>query len=94
MIEKSEKFSLNREKDAKKLLELCKSESGAPPTFYDIHSICSKLKISAPPMIRLLDLLKGDGYYASPTHFSPTGIKTSAPLEVVEQLVEDLVKTP
>ncbi|MDD1763432.1 MAG: tRNA (guanine(10)-N(2))-dimethyltransferase [Methanobacteriaceae archaeon] len=91
MIEKSEDMFINRVKEAKKLLELCKLESNTPPTFYDIHTICSKLKISAPPMIRLLDLLKSGGYVASPTHFSPTGIKTSAPLEVVEQLVEGLV---
>ncbi len=92
MIEKSEKFVLNRVKEVDKLLNLCKSESRAPPTFYDIHTICSKLKISAPPMISLLDLLQDKGYVASPTHFTPTGIKTSAPLEVVEQLVEYLVK--
>lgn len=92
MIEKREKLPLNRGKDAMKLLELCRSEAGAPPTFYDVHTICSKLKISAPPMISLFELLQGEGYVASPTHFTPTGIKTSAPLEVVEQLVEKLVK--
>lgn len=42
--------------------------------------------------MELLDLLKAAGYMASPTHFTPTGIKTSAPLDVVEKLVEDLVK--
>jgi tRNA (guanine26-N2/guanine27-N2)-dimethyltransferase len=92
MIKNSEKLVLNRLKNAIKLLELCKSESKAPPTFYDIHTICSKLKISAPPLLELLDLLIAEGYVASPTHFTPTGIKTSAPLEVVEELVEALVK--
>jgi len=92
MIDKSEKLVLNRAPDAGKLLKLCKSEARAPPTFYDIHTLCSKLKISAPPMISLLDLLQGEGYMASPTHFTPTGMKTSAPLEVVERLVEYLVK--
>jgi tRNA (guanine26-N2/guanine27-N2)-dimethyltransferase len=91
MMDKSEKLVLNRNKDAIKLLKLCKSESKAPPTFYDIHTLCSKLKISAPPMVSLLDLLQKEGYVASPTHFTPTGIKTSASLEVVEQLVEYLV---
>lgn len=92
MIEKSEKLVLNRLKDAMKLLKLCKAESKAPPTFYEIHTICSKLKISAPPLMELLDLLKAAGYMASPTHFTPTGIKTSAPLELVEELMEDLVE--
>jgi tRNA (guanine26-N2/guanine27-N2)-dimethyltransferase len=92
MIEKSRDVVLNREKSALKLLELCKSESGTPPTFYDIHTICSKLKISAPPLMELLDRLKALGYVATPTHFTPTGIKTSATLDVVEGLVEDLVK--
>jgi tRNA (guanine26-N2/guanine27-N2)-dimethyltransferase len=92
MIEKSEKLVLNRRKDAMKLLKLCKVESKAPPTFYEIHTICSKLKISAPPLMELLDLLKAAGYMASPTHFTPTGIKTSAPLELVEELIEELVE--
>jgi tRNA (guanine26-N2/guanine27-N2)-dimethyltransferase len=92
MIEKSEKLVLNSQKDAIKLLKLCKLESGAPPTFYDIHTICSKLKISAPPRVSLLDALKREGYVTSPTHFTPTGIKTSAPLEVVEKVIEQLVK--
>ncbi|HNS24445.1 MAG TPA: tRNA (guanine(10)-N(2))-dimethyltransferase [Methanobacteriaceae archaeon] len=92
MIEKSSELVLNQEKNAIKLLELCKAESGAPPTFYDIHTICSKLKISAPPLKDLLDRLKAEDHMATPTHFTPTGIKTSAPLEVVESLVEDLVK--
>lgn len=92
MMDKSEKLVLNQRKDAIKLLELCKLESTAPPTFYDIHTICSKLKISAPPMISLLEGLRMEGHISSPTHFTPTGIKTTAPLEVVEKLIESLVK--
>lgn len=91
MIQKVEQIPINQENKAIKLLELCKSEVGTPPTFYDVHAVCSKLKTSAPSMISVLDLLKEDGYLVSPTHFTPTGIKTSAPLEVVETVVKKLV---
>jgi len=91
MIKKMDEISINQENKALKLLELCKSEANSPPTYYDIHTICSKLKISAPAMADILRLLNDDDYLASLTHFTPTGVKTSAPLEVVKKVVKKLV---
>ncbi|HJJ36722.1 MAG TPA: tRNA (guanine(10)-N(2))-dimethyltransferase [Methanocorpusculum sp.] len=52
--------------------------------FYDYHSICRSLKVSPPNMDTFLSAVEQAGYQASRTHFSGTGIKTTAPLEVLE----------
>jgi tRNA (guanine26-N2/guanine27-N2)-dimethyltransferase len=48
------------------------------------------LKISAPPLNEVLNKLKEEEYFASRTHIKPTGIKTDAPLETVEEIIYNL----
>ncbi len=66
-----------------KFLEILLNE---PETgfFYDYHSICRSLRVSPPNMELFLSKLRKDGYEAAHTHFSGTGIKTTAPLTVLE----------
>ncbi len=82
-----EQKKLNQEKKILKLLGLCEEEAEAPPTFYDLHVISKKLKISSPRLIDVLNGLKEEGYSAHPTHFKPTGIKTEASLTKIEELM-------
>ena len=56
-----------------------------------IHQISKKLKISAPPLNEVLITLKKEKYFASRTHIKPTGIKTDAPLEKVEEIIHNLI---
>jgi|Deesub1362A_J573_1020465.scaffolds.fasta_scaffold00051_108 tRNA (guanine26-N2/guanine27-N2)-dimethyltransferase len=51
------------------------------PFYYDIHKLCKSLKRSAPPIDKIISKLRSKGYIASRTHFSPTSIKTDAPIE-------------
>ena len=81
---------LKKDKETLKLLERCYEESTGPATFYDLHQISKKLKISAPPINQVLIKLEEEGYFASRTHFKPTGIKTDAPLEVIDRTVLNL----
>jgi tRNA (guanine26-N2/guanine27-N2)-dimethyltransferase len=90
MLEKSQDIVLNKEKSAVKLLEIVIKESNAPATFYDVHKLSGKLKISAPPMADIFKSLDDEGYLATPTHFKPTGIKTDAPLSVLNKILCDL----
>ena len=48
------------------------------------------LKISAPGLLDVLDSLKEKGYFASRTHFKPTGIKTDAPVDKIKEIFLDL----
>jgi tRNA (guanine26-N2/guanine27-N2)-dimethyltransferase len=85
-------LKINRKKEALKLVETCKDEANSPPTFYDLHTLCHKLKISAPPLVLIMDSLKNEGYYTSRTHFNPNGIKTDASLSVLEEIILNLKK--
>ncbi len=82
---------IKKGKDAVKLLKRCYEESKGPATFYDLHKISKKLKISAPPLNEVLITLKKEKYFASRTHIKPTGIKTDAPLEKVEEIIHNLI---
>lgn len=86
MIENIEKTKINQEKKALKLLNFAYAESNAPATYYDLHEISKNLKISAPRLNDFLDSLKENGYFASRTHFKPTGIKTNAPVDKIKEI--------
>jgi len=90
MLNIASAIKINKKKKALKILETCYEESNAPATFYDLHKICKKLKISVPPLERVLKTLKNRGYFASRTHFKPTGIKTDAPLKKLKEMINDI----
>ena len=89
MLENIEKTSINQENKALKLLNFVYDESEAPATHYDLHEISRNLKISAPKLIDVLNSLKEMGYFASRTHFKPTGIKTDAPVDKIKEIFLD-----
>ncbi len=83
-------LKINRTNEVLKLLEKCHAEADAPPTFYDVHAICRKLKISAPSMEGVMTLIKEGGYMVTRTHFNPNGLKTDAPLSFIEKVIVSL----
>ena len=87
MIDEAENKKINSEKEALKLLNKCLVESDAPATFYDVHSICRSLKISAPKLDLILDEIRKNGFEAEKTHFRPTGIKTDAPIGEIKNIL-------
>lgn len=87
MIDETNYKKINTEKQALKLLNSCLVEADAPATFYDIHSICKSLKLSAPKFDLILDGLKNKGFIAVKTHFSPIGIKTDAEIEDIKKIL-------
>ncbi|WP_458453650.1 tRNA (guanine(10)-N(2))-dimethyltransferase [Methanobrevibacter sp.] len=87
MIDETNYKKINTEKQALKLLNSCLVEADAPATFYDVHSICKSLKVSAPKFDLILDELKNDGFIAVKTHFSPIGIKTDAEIEDIKKIL-------
>ncbi len=83
-------LNLKMENEALKLLERCYEESNAPITFFDLHVVSKNLKISSPPLHNVLEKLKANGFFASRTHFKPTGIKTNAPVDALKKIVLSL----
>ena len=90
MIDESENKKINTEKQALKLLNSCLHEADAPATFFDIHSICKSLKISAPKLDLIFDELKNKGFIAIKTHYNPLGIKTDANISDLKKILVGL----
>jgi tRNA (guanine26-N2/guanine27-N2)-dimethyltransferase len=90
MIEEADNKKINTQKEALKLLNKCLAESDAPATFYDVHSICKSLKLSAPKFDLILSELESNGFKAIKTHFNPLGIKTDANIEDIKDILTRL----
>lgn len=90
MIEEADIKKINTQKEALKLLNKCLAESDAPATFYDVHSICKSLKLSAPKFDLILSELESNGFKAIKTHFNPLGIKTDANIEDIKDILTRL----
>ena len=87
MIDEADNKKINSEKEALKLLNKCLVESDAPATFYDVHSICKSLKISAPKFELILNELEKEGFKALRTHYNPIGIKSDAGIESIKNIL-------
>ena len=92
MINETEFKKINTEKQALKLLNSCLLEASAPVTFYDVHTICKSLKISAPKLDLIFDELTKEGYIAIKTHYNPLGIKSDANIENLKNILIKLTK--
>ena len=90
MIDETNHKKINTEKDALKLMNACLLEAGAPATFYDVHTVCKSLKISAPKLDLIFDEIKNQGFIAIKTHFNPLGIKTDATIKDIEKILISL----
>ena len=87
MIDEADNKKINTEKEALKLLNKCLVEADAPATFYDVHSICKALKVSAPKFDLILDELEKEGFKAVKTHYNPLGIKSDAGIEDIKNIL-------
>ena len=75
-------------KDFEKYLQLWRNEKFF--LYHEIPEICSILKISQPPISKIIESLREIGYEAYRTHFSPQGIRTDASLEELKELLQSL----
>ncbi|MCX8162220.1 MAG: hypothetical protein N3E44_04425, partial [Candidatus Bathyarchaeota archaeon] len=76
MIEEVEHTSITDRGYAKKLLSSLVCEASMPPTYYTVDQIASKLKVKTPSIEKVKDIIDGEGYRFSRTHFDPKGFKT------------------
>ena len=69
------------------MLNSCLQEADAPATFYDVHTICKSLKISAPKLDLIFDEIRNEGFDAIKTHYNPLGIKTDADINKIKEIL-------
>lgn len=60
-------------------LEKCRREAAMPAAFYTLDEMASRAKTGPPPLRLLVESLRGEGFSAEFTSFSPTGFRTDAP---------------
>ncbi|MHC1610170.1 MAG: tRNA (guanine(10)-N(2))-dimethyltransferase [Candidatus Methanospirareceae archaeon] len=83
------KMVLNKKKEAMKIVHRSIHELDIP-FFYELHALCKDLKIPPPSIHSLLHALHSNGFSASRTSFSDTGVKTDARINELKTLVKSL----
>jgi len=86
MQQRVERAALGSANTLRKLLDTCQEELPTS-TFYDYHEIAKRLRSSPPEIGTVLGRIMDAGYPATRTHYSGYGIKTEAPLEIIESAV-------
>ena len=66
------------------LLEKAAAEAPLPPTYYTLDEVASRLGTHPPKLAQVIESLKGSGFGASPTLFSPSGFRTDARIKDVD----------
>ncbi|UCF44852.1 MAG: tRNA (guanine(10)-N(2))-dimethyltransferase [Candidatus Bathyarchaeota archaeon] len=74
-----------------KLLSLAEGEAEAPVTYYVLDKISDELALPVPSVDAMLQILRGRGFQAFPTHFNSRGIRTDAPALIVQNSLQELV---
>ncbi|MDY6761437.1 MAG: tRNA (guanine(10)-N(2))-dimethyltransferase [Candidatus Nanohaloarchaea archaeon] len=74
--------------EAESMARTVAAEAGIDVPFYDTHELASALGVEAPPHDLVLAELRGQGYSAVETHFADNGIRTDAPFQAVQDVVE------
>ncbi|MEM4519998.1 MAG: tRNA (guanine(10)-N(2))-dimethyltransferase [Sulfolobales archaeon] len=59
------------------------------PYYYDVTAIASVLRVNMPKIHEVIECLENNGFKASRTHLTPTGVKTSAHFEIVKKCVSN-----
>jgi tRNA (guanine26-N2/guanine27-N2)-dimethyltransferase len=75
-----------------RLLEVWGSEAGLPPLLVEANRVAGRLRLPTPRIERVLEGLRERGYVAGRAHTNPVGIKTDAPMDVLEDLFRELAK--
>jgi tRNA (guanine26-N2/guanine27-N2)-dimethyltransferase len=70
-----------------RMLDTILSELNGPPTYYDLHCISDSEGVNSPSTSKVIELLRDRGFFASPTHFRGTCVRTTADTETVKSIV-------
>ncbi|HNT60888.1 MAG TPA: hypothetical protein PKJ97_02845 [Candidatus Bilamarchaeaceae archaeon] len=86
--------ALNQERDyadkakISSLLSLMEKEDSFPPYYFEVHRTCKRLGLPNPkPIAGIISCLEKKGHSAMRTHFSPTAIRTDAPVSALKKAV-------
>jgi tRNA (guanine26-N2/guanine27-N2)-dimethyltransferase len=76
--------------ESKELAARLEAEADIPTPFYDLHELASAAETQCPPIEEFVDDLRGTGYPTTRSHFSHTGVRTTAPIDQLHDLCRNL----
>lgn len=79
---------LGTEKVISKMLKLWYDEAESPLGFYDTNIIASELKLSTPPITKIIEELTAQGFLATRTHFKANAFKTNAKFKDIIEILK------
>lgn len=88
MLLLADRSFLSSDRRLMKLIHLVSDEVGFKPGFYNIDTLCSKLRIASLSTHNVLSALKGAGFDAVRTHFDERGVKTDASIVELENVLK------
>lgn len=74
--------------DAREIVEKVDAEAEINVPYYDTHNLCSLIGVSAPGLDGVIEEIRERGYPVSRTHFSPTGFRTSMPIDQIHDVLK------
>ncbi len=74
---------MKQQKRILKIISLVQGEAQASTTYYVVDKICDKLNSPIPALMKIVDGVRRAGFQAALTHFNSRGIKTDAPISVL-----------
>ena len=83
-------FDKNDQKRAEKLFRIFVEEAEMPPYYFDIHKVCKAIKVSPPPLEKVMNELSSLGYRVSRTHFSGYSLKTDSSVNILLEVLKTL----
>ncbi len=90
MLEDINELELPSKQQTAKVLMKLKEEIDMPPMFYFLPFLYKKYKKDAAPIETIIEKIKEKGYGATRTLFNPQSIKSTAPYDVIHDIVKAL----
>jgi len=92
VISFNEDSEYSNKKRINKILNLAIEELEMPISYYNIHKLTQKLKLSFVPKLEaIIKIIKEKGYHASRTHFDFLSIKTDMNINLIENSLLEIL---
>jgi tRNA (guanine26-N2/guanine27-N2)-dimethyltransferase len=73
-----------------KILSLIKNEAEAPIAYYVLDKLCDRLNLPVPPVKRVMEVLRREGFQASLTHFNSKGVRANASAKKMGEILHEV----
>ena len=90
IIKENQSVAFKNSARISKLLLQTKEEASAPITYYVVDKLTGKLGLPSLSIQSFINALKANSFHATPTHFNSRGVRTNAPLKVMQEILKGL----